>query len=121
VTGRQLAGDRDDLGDLLRGETARATRARLVTQSIQSLGAESSSSAADAVGMAIEPGGDLDIGHPLGRVEDHPRALHITPRCRDLPRTTLELATLNSAQLDHLAAGPGHGCEFTATHQASLT
>jgi hypothetical protein len=58
--------------------------------------------------MAIQARGDLDIGQPLGRVKDHPRALHITPRCRDLSRATLELIALVSAQLDHIAAGPGH-------------
>jgi hypothetical protein len=58
--------------------------------------------------MAIQPGGDLDIGHPAGRIQDHPRALHVPPRRRDLPRTALKLVALISAQLDHVAARPGH-------------
>src|SRR4051812_44144730 len=57
--------------------------------------------------MAIQASGDLDVSHPLGRVEDHPRPLHVTPRRRDFPRTTLELVALLSAQLDHVAAPPG--------------
>ena len=67
--------------------------------------------------MAVQAGRDLDIGHPLGRVEDHPRPLHITPRRRDLPRTTLELLALVSAQLDHVAARPGHDKHFAAPHR----
>jgi hypothetical protein len=68
--------------------------------------------------MAVQAGGDLDVGHALGRVKDHPRALHITPRRRDLARTPLKLITLVSAQLDHVAAGPGHDHHFAAPHQA---
>jgi len=86
-------------------------------QSIQPLGAESSSSAADAVGMAVQARSDLDIGHLLGRIQDHPRALHIPPRRRDLARAALELVALVSAQLDHIAAGPGHDHHFAAPRQ----
>jgi hypothetical protein len=64
--------------------------------------------------MAIQASGDLDVSHPLGRIEDHPRTLHGTPRRRDLPRTTLELVALLSAQLDHVAARPGHDHHFAA-------
>jgi hypothetical protein len=67
--------------------------------------------------MAVQTRGDLDIGHPLGRVEDHPRALNITPRRCDLPRATLELVALASAQLDHVAAGPGHDDHCAAPRQ----
>jgi len=44
--------------------------------------------------MTIQTSGDLDIRQPLSRIQDHPRALHIPPRRRDLPRTTLELVAL---------------------------
>jgi hypothetical protein len=64
--------------------------------------------------MAIQTGSDLDIGHPLGRIEDHPRTLHVTPRRRDLTRATLELVALVSAQLNPVAAGPGHNHHFAA-------
>ncbi|MCA1701661.1 MAG: hypothetical protein LC790_23320 [Actinobacteria bacterium] len=68
----------------------------------------------DAIGMAIQAGGDLDVSQPLSRIQDHPRALHVTPRRCDLPRTTLELVALLSAQLDHVMAGPGHDHHFAA-------
>src|SRR5215213_5884125 len=67
--------------------------------------------------MAIQARGDLDIGQPLGRIKDHPCALHVTPRRRDLPRATLKLLTLLSAQLDHEATGPGHDHHFAAPRQ----
>jgi len=67
--------------------------------------------------MAIQASGDLDVGQPLGRIEHHPRALHIPPRGRDLPPTTLKLVALVSAQLDHVAAGPGHDHQFAAPRQ----
>jgi hypothetical protein len=86
-------------------------------QSIQALSAESSSSMADAVGMTVQPSGNLDVRHSLGRIQDHPRPLHITPRRRDLTRATLELVALLSAQLDHEAAGPGHNHHFAAPRQ----
>src|SRR4051794_13447269 len=90
------------------------TGTRDVLQPVQALGTESSSPTADAVGMAVQPRGDLHVGHPLGRIKDHPRSLHITPRRRDLPRATLELVALVSAQLDHVAARPGHDDHFAA-------
>jgi hypothetical protein len=58
--------------------------------------------------MTIEPGSDLDIGHALGRVEDHPCPLHITPRRRDLTSAALKLIALVTAQLDPVTARPGH-------------
>jgi hypothetical protein len=70
--------------------------------------------------MTIQASGDLDIGHPLSRIEDHPRALHVTPRRRDLPRTTLKLTALVSAQLDHVAAGAGHDHQIAAPHRSPL-
>jgi hypothetical protein len=47
--------------------------------------------------MTIEPGGDLGIGHALGRVEDHPCPLHITPRRRDLTSAPLKRIALVTA------------------------
>jgi hypothetical protein len=58
--------------------------------------------------MAVQPGGDLRVGHTLGRIEKHPRALHITPRRGHLTCAALKLITLLSAQLDPIAARPGH-------------
>jgi hypothetical protein len=117
MRGRQLARHRDDLGDLLRRENG-ADDPRAALQPVQALSAEPSSPAADAVGMAIRACGDLDIGHPLGRVEDHPRALHLTPRRRRLTRATLELVALVSAQLDPAAAAPG--TNHSSPHRTSL-
>jgi hypothetical protein len=71
--------------------------------------------------MAIQTRGDLDVRHPLGCVEDHPRALHVTPRRCDLARATLKLTALVSAQLDHVAAGPRHKHHFAAPPPTSFT
>jgi hypothetical protein len=67
--------------------------------------------------MAVQPRRDLDVRHPFGRIEDHPRALHIPPRRCHLARAPLELAALLSAQVDHIAAGPGHDDQFVASHE----
>jgi hypothetical protein len=58
--------------------------------------------------MAVQPGGDLLVGHTLGGIENHPRALNITPRGGYLTRAALTLIALLSAQLDPIAARPGH-------------
>jgi hypothetical protein len=67
--------------------------------------------------VTIQAGADLDVSHPLSRIQDHPRALHVTPWRRHLPRATLKLVALLSAQLDHEAAGPGHDHHFAAPRQ----
>ncbi|MCA1678720.1 MAG: hypothetical protein LC790_20750 [Actinobacteria bacterium] len=71
--------------------------------------------------MTVQAGSNLDIGHAFGRVEDHPRALHITPRRRDLSRATLKLVALVSAELDHVATGPGHDQQLRRVRQPSFT
>jgi hypothetical protein len=71
--------------------------------------------------MAVQARRDLDIGQPRGRIENHPRALHITPRRRYLPRATLKLIALLSAQLDHEATDPRHDHQFRRTPPASFT
>jgi hypothetical protein len=58
--------------------------------------------------MTIEPGGDLRVGHSLSGLEDHPCPLNITPRRRDPTRAPLKLIALVTAQIDPIAAGPGH-------------
>jgi hypothetical protein len=97
-------------------KTARSTRPRPVLQPAQTLGTEPSSSVADAIGMTVQTGSDLDVGHPRGRIPDRPRALHIPPRRRDLPRTTLKLVALPGAQL-RVAARPGRDHHFATRRQ----
>jgi hypothetical protein len=92
VDGRQLAGDRLDLGDLLRGEAARAPRALSVGESREPVFAEPSPPLADALGRAVESLRDLGVGQVFRRVEDHPRPLHFAEawsrngRCARAPR-----------------------------------
>src|SRR5918996_3918633 len=73
------------------GETARATRARLVAQPIEALFAESSPPLRDDLGVAVEPTGDLLVLHPRGRVEDQAAALNLAPGQGRRPRAPLEL------------------------------
>jgi hypothetical protein len=80
----------------------------LILKPIQALGSEPRSSTRDAVRRAIESGGDVDVLHTLGRVQDHARALHCPKRQRDRARTTLKLSPLLGGELDHVRAGPRH-------------
>jgi hypothetical protein len=87
----QLAGHRDDLGDPS-GENGAGGRARLISPS--ALLAEPSSPFADDLRMTIAAHRDVLVLHPLGRVQDQPRALDITVGQRRRTRTTLKLATI---------------------------
>jgi hypothetical protein len=80
----------------------------VILKTLQTLGAEPRSSPADAVRRAVQPGRDVDVLHPLGGVEDHPRALHHSERQRHRRRATLKLRALIPGELDHMPTGPGH-------------
>jgi hypothetical protein len=92
----------------------------LIFQAIQTLSAKSSSSPRDAVGRAVQPGGDVDVLHPLGRVEHDPCALHHPPRQRHRRRAPLKLDAFVLRQLDHMPAGPGHKHYFAVSRQPPL-
>lgn len=102
------------------GKTTRSTRPRLIFQPIQTLSAKSSSSSRHAVRRAVQPRGDVDVLHPLGRVEHDPCALHHPPRQRHRRRAPLKLDALVLRQLDHMAAGPGHKHYFAVSRQPPL-
>ncbi len=103
------------------GKTARATRARLVLKPGEALCTESSAPLADDLGVAVEPPRDLLVLQPRGRVQDQPRALHLAPGQGRRPGAPLELGTLVSAQLDHVAAGPGHDDYFYVVRPPPFT
>ena len=90
------------------GKTARSTRPRLILKPIQPLDTEPGSSPGDAIRRAVQPCSDVDVLHPLGRVENHPRPLDSTERKRDRARPTLKLHPLLVGKLDHMLASPGH-------------
>jgi hypothetical protein len=58
--------------------------------------------------MTIAAHRDLLVGHPLGRVEDQSRALHIAIRQRRRTGATLKLTTILLAELDPIATRPRH-------------
>jgi hypothetical protein len=82
------------------GETARAPRALPVGETLEPLGAESSSPLADALGGAVEPLGDLAVGHALGGVDDHPGLLDLAEGAGLRAGEAPELLTLLTVQLD---------------------
>jgi hypothetical protein len=71
--------------------------------------------------MAIDPDRDLLVLQARGGVEDQPRPLHIAIRKRRRPRTPLKLATFLAAELDPVAAGPGHEHYFAAPRTNPFT
>src|SRR4051794_18888763 len=94
------------------GKTTRSTRPRLILKAVQTLRAKSSSSPRDAVRRAVKACGDIDVLHPVGRVEHDPCALPHPPRQRHRRRAPLKLDTLGVRELDHIPTGPGHISQF---------
>jgi hypothetical protein len=80
----------------------------LILKPVNALGQEPRSSPLNAIGRAIQPGGDIDVLHTFRRVQDHPCALHHPERQRDRGRPPLKLDALVLGELDHARAGPGH-------------
>jgi hypothetical protein len=80
----------------------------LILEPVQPLSPEPLSSSGDAVGRTVQPGRDIDVLHPVGRVENHPRPLHRSERQRDRARLSLKLSPLLLGELDHLGADPRH-------------
>ena len=104
----QLASDRLDLGDLLRGETARATRARPVLQPLQAALAEASSPLRNDLRRRVQPRGDLLVLQPLGRIQHDPRSLHLSEGGRQATCDRLKLRALPLAELDRMVGDPRH-------------
>jgi hypothetical protein len=80
----------------------------LIVKPIEPLGPESLSSPRDAIGRAVQPSRDIDVLHPVGRVENHPRPLHRPERQRDRARPPFELSPFLLAEFDHQSAGSRH-------------
>jgi hypothetical protein len=66
----------------------------LILKALQTLSAKSSSPARHTVGRTVQARRDIDVPHPLGRVEHDPRALHHPERQRHRRRAPLKLDTL---------------------------
>jgi len=66
----------------------------LILKAAQTLGAKSSSPPRHAVRRAVQPGGNVDVLHPLSRVEHDPRTLHHPKRQRHRRRAPLKLDAL---------------------------
>ena len=94
---RQLARDRFDLRDLLPGKTARSTRPCSILKTVHALALKATSPAPDDLGIAVEPGGDLDVAQSVSRVEHELGALHHLVRQRVARRAPLKLAALLGA------------------------
>jgi hypothetical protein len=90
------------------GKTARATRARLVLQTLKTLLGEPSSPPADQSRRGIKPPGDLRVRHPVRSVEHDPSALHILKRKLLRASATLELRALLIAELDPVTTWTRH-------------
>jgi hypothetical protein len=92
----------------------------LILKALQTLGAKSSAPPSDAVRRAVQPGGNIDVLHPLGGVEHDPRALHDAEGQRHRRRAPLKLDAFILRELDLMPAGPGHEHYFAAPQQPPL-
>jgi hypothetical protein len=80
----------------------------VILKPIQALREKPGSSPRDAICRAVQPSGDIDVLQSIGRIQDHPRALHRPKRQRDRARPPLKLDSLLGEEFDHIRAGPGH-------------
>src|SRR6266542_2726708 len=78
----------------------RATRPRLILQTVKTLFAKSSPPLPDDLRAHLKPRGDLDVGQALGGVEHDLRALHVTVGERQLGGAPLKLAALFLGERD---------------------
>jgi len=86
----------------------------LILKPIQPLSPKPGSSPGNTVRRTVQPCGDIDVLHPLGRVEHHPRPLHHPEWQRDRACPPFKLRPLFLGELDHLGARPGHNTYFYA-------
>ncbi len=101
VGGRQLAGDRLDLGDLLRGENgAGAPRAACPASPANRSSPNLRRHLPTHSGVQSSRSRDLGVALAARRVEDHPRPLDLAKRLRLGTSDPLELFTLLVAQFD---------------------
>ena len=70
--------------------------------------------------MTIAADRDHLVSQPLGRIQNHPRALHIAVCERRCARTPRKLATILLVKLDRVAADPGHDLLFDAAQRPPL-
>jgi hypothetical protein len=113
VADRQLARDRLDRGDLLRGENGAGDPRAVCPSDPQAAARRTSSPPPDQTRRAIKPGRDLRVMQTLGRIQNDPRALHILKRQLLRPRTALQLHALLLTKHDPMVK--------RATHQRYIT
>jgi hypothetical protein len=82
------------------GKTARATRARLVLQTLKAIMKEPSSPLPNDPRGRVQPGRDLRVRQPLHGIEHDPRALHILEGQLLRTSTTDKLSALLLGELD---------------------
>jgi hypothetical protein len=106
--GRQLAGQRFDLGDLDRGECRRASGPGPVGQPRHALPGVAASPQADSVDHHATTAGDLDVGVAAGGVEHDPDADDLLVGGGAGVGQLLEPAPFGGGQADLACAGGGH-------------
>jgi hypothetical protein len=112
---RELAGDRDYLGDLLRGENgAGDPRAACPAPPRCPPYKSAFATCSRDLGMTVHAHRDLPVLQALGGIEDQPRPLYIAKRQRRRLRPALKLTLLPGRQLDQITAAPRHNDHFAA-------
>jgi hypothetical protein len=90
------------------GETARATRARLVFQPPKTISEEPFSPLPDNPRCRVQPGRDLHVVQPLSGIQHDPRALPILKRQLLSPRATFKHHALLLGELDPMLSRTCH-------------
>ena len=90
------------------GETARATRARLVREALETVDGKASSPAPDQAGRGVKAPGDLGVGHATCGVEHDARPQHLLVGELLGPGHPLQHAPLLAGELDPISGRAGH-------------
>src|SRR4051794_14523594 len=90
------------------GKTARATRARLVLETVEAIVKEAPSPLADDPCRRVQPRGDLGVMQTIGRIKHDPRALDLLPRTLLSTRDPHQLHALSLAEFDPVTSRARH-------------